>query len=250
MLGQDSWNVPRESVHIGDGEAWLSSGYQGWSTAPGKEPQVGAITTSLLPQGSRFFGAGNYLGWEQGQGPEPPVSRLWRWRGRQGTTSEFTVRGLEETQGFLSCLPCPKAQPALTKLLLTDACLTLSLVSTAPSLCFLCSDLFQDFPLLRELSPISTWNLSCCSVGPLLLGHTGKKVCPRSSVFSLIFIAEFNEFKDNIHIPTTVFCLSLGGALARASTGPRPPLYISQSSLPTPFFMTWTVSSGSHPFPL
>lgn len=136
-------------VHMGDGEAWLPSGYQRWSTAPGKEPpQVGASKASLLPQEKD-------LGWEQGQGPEPLVRWLQRWRGemggrgRQGNTSEHTVTGLEETKGFLSCLPCPKAQPALTKLLLTDACLTLSVVSTAPSLYFPCSDLFQAFPLLR-----------------------------------------------------------------------------------------------------
>lgn len=73
-------------------------------------------------------------------------------RGEQGNTSEYTVTGLEETKGFLSCLPCPEAQPALTKLLLTDACLTLSVVSTASSLYFLCSDLFQAFPLLKAHS--------------------------------------------------------------------------------------------------
>lgn len=136
-------------VHMGDGDAWLPSGYQRWSTAPGNEaPQVGASKASLLPQEKD-------LGWEQGQGPESLVSWLQRWRGemggrgRQGNTSEHTVTALEETKGFLSCLPCPKAQPALTKLLLTDACLTLSVVSTAPSLYFPCSDLFQTFPLLR-----------------------------------------------------------------------------------------------------
>lgn len=115
------------------------------------------------------------------------MQELKKKNGRGREVKEYgqgTVRRLEETQGILSYLPCAKVQTALTTL--PDKCLS-SLVfrSKTASLYPVCSNLFQVFTVLRELSLMSTLNLPCCSVSPLFLGHT-------EGIISFLFISAFN----------------------------------------------------------